>query len=87
MEFRTFLPLNCTSYIFPQAEVCDALSWAFIMNHNDIYIWLLYIISWTSIMNHNNGIGLNILVFILVKEEINIRQDFNLPATEIDDQY
>ena len=37
-------------------------------------------------MNHN-GIGLNILVFILVKEEIKIRQDFNLPATEIDDQY
>ena len=47
------------------------------------------------IMNHNNGIGLNILVFIIVKMEINIKQDFILPtcqvnyvrpATEIDGQ-
>ena len=47
-------------------------------------------------MNHNNRIGLNIWVFIIVKEEINIKQDFILlrcqvnyvpTATEIDDQY
>ena len=64
------------------------------MDHNNICTIIIYHFV-NVIMNHNNGIGLNILVFIIVKKEINIRQDFILPrchanyvrpATEIDGQ-
>ena len=44
-----------------------------------IYVCTIIIYHFVNvILNYNNGIGLNILVFIIVKKEINIRQDFIL---------